>query len=155
MSEQSASKVRDVIMQVIAGVIIAGMVGIGSGIWRGYDILTAMELEVKTIKQNVARHESIIEKDMKRLESVDSLVTQRTEDHERRLARLESILDGIRNDIGEMKQDVKNFAEGNAQFINPKERRAGKGERKRCFAIIGAQWAGFLCSKEQINPELT
>lgn len=112
MSEQSASKVRDVIMQVIAGVIIAGMVGIGSGIWRGYDILTAMELEFKTIKQNVARHESIIEKDMKRLESVDSLVTQRTEDHERRLARLESILDGIRNDIGEMKQDVKILLRG-------------------------------------------
>ena len=99
-------------MQVVAGVIISGMVGIGVGIWRGYNILATMELEVKTIKQNVARHEGIIEKDMKRLESVDSLVTQRTEDHERRLARLESILDSIRNDIGEMKQDVKILLRG-------------------------------------------
>lgn len=112
MSEQSISKVKEIVMQIIAGVIIVGMVGIGGGIWRGYNILSTMEMEVKTIKQNVARHEGIIEKDMKRLESVDNLVTQRTEDHERRLARLESILDSIRNDIGEMKQDVKILLRG-------------------------------------------
>lgn len=98
MSEQPFFKFRDVAMQVIAGVIIAGMAGIGAGIWRGYDMLTTIDLEVENIKTNVARHEGIIDKDMKRLESVDSLVTQRTEDHERRLARLESILDSIRNE---------------------------------------------------------
>lgn len=112
MSEHTASKIREVIMQIVAGVIIAGMVGIGGGIWRGYDILTTLDIEVKTVKENVARHEGIIEKDMKRLESVDTIVTQRTEDHERRLARLESILDSIRNDIGEMKQDVKILLRG-------------------------------------------
>lgn len=112
MSEQSSFKFRDVAMQVVAGVIIAGMVAIGGGIWHGYNMLTTIDLEVENIKNNVARHEGIIDKDMKRLESVDSLVTQRTEDHERRLARLESILDSIRNDIGEMKQDVKILLRG-------------------------------------------
>lgn len=112
MSERTETRIRDTVMQVIAGVIVAGMIGIGGGIWRGYDLLTTMEMEIKTIKSNVARHEGIIEKDMKRLESVDTIVTQRTEDHERRLSRLESTLDSIRHDIGEMKQDVKILLRG-------------------------------------------
>ena len=55
----------------------------------------------------VDRHENLIEKEMKRLESVHTVVAQRTEDHERRLARLESTLETLRNDTAEMKNDIK------------------------------------------------
>lgn len=98
---------RDMTMQIIAGVIIAGMVALGGGIWRGYDRITTLEVNIETIKGNVDRHENLIEKEMKRLESVHTVVAQRTEDHERRLARLESTLETLRNDTAEMKNDIK------------------------------------------------
>lgn len=106
---------REMTMQIITGVVIAGMVALGGGIWRGYDRITSLEVNIGTIKGSVDRHENLIEKEMKRLESVNTVVAQRTEDHERRLARLESTLEALRNDTAEMKKDIKSLLRGLSQ----------------------------------------
>lgn len=98
---------RPVVGQVVGGVLIAVLVGIGSAAVTGAGMMTRLEERIMSLERDVARHESAIEKDMKRIEDVNAVAIQRTEDHERRLARLESTLGNLRDDVAEMKQDIK------------------------------------------------
>lgn len=98
--------------QIAAGVAVAGMAALGGGLWSGYGRITTLEVNISAIRGNVDRHENLIEREMMRLESVHTVVAQRTEDHERRLARLESTLEALRNDTAEMKQDIKILLRG-------------------------------------------
>lgn len=78
-------------------------------------MLVRLEERVTVLERDMGRHEIALEKDLRRAEANSQQLTRRTDDQERRLARTETALEGLRNDTAEIKQDVKTL------LTNPKK----------------------------------
>ena len=98
---------RRLLVQILIPVLVPVLVGIGSAAVPGSVMMVRLEERVSTLERDVARHEAAMEKEMKRVEGMSSQLTQRTDDQERRLAHSETSLEGLRDDVTEIKTDVK------------------------------------------------
>lgn len=101
-----------IIVQIVGGMVLSILVGIGSAAVTSTNMITRIEERVIALEKDVKRHEATLEKDLKRLEGEDTLVKQQAKDHERRISTLESIIVVFRDDLTEIKQDVKIILRG-------------------------------------------
>lgn len=112
MSNEATEKkggIQTVVAQVVAGIAIAVLVGIGSAALTGWAMMIRIEGRLAVLERDVARHETTIKEDLKRMEGVTAHNAQRTDDQERRLTHLETVLSGLRDDFSEVKMDIKSL----------------------------------------------
>ena len=55
------------------------------------------------------RLSATIEKELRRMETTEASISKRTDEQERRIVLLESALERLRGDVGEIKADVKSL----------------------------------------------
>lgn len=95
------------LVQILIPVLVPVLVGIGSAAVTGSVMMVRLEERVSTLERDVARHEAAMEKEMKRVEEMSTQLTRRTDDQERRLTHTETSLEGLHDDVSEIKTDVK------------------------------------------------
>ena len=108
-NESKKSGIQTVMAQVVAGISISVLVGIGSAAITGWTMMVRIEGRLAALERDVARHEIAIKEDMERIEAANAVYRQRTDDQERRLTHLEAVLGGLRNDFSEVRADIKAF----------------------------------------------
>ncbi|MDE7064958.1 MAG: hypothetical protein K2O70_05730 [Desulfovibrionaceae bacterium] len=113
--EIKKSGIQTVAAQVVAGIAIAVLVGIGSAALTGWTMMVRIEGRLAVLERDVARHETAIKEDMKRMESVNVQNAQRIAEQERRLTHLETVLAQLRDDLAEVRADIKSLLRANAQ----------------------------------------
>lgn len=117
MSNEDPRKngIQTVAAQVVTGVVIAVLVGIGSAALTGWAMMIRIEGRLAVLERDVARHETTIKEDLKRVEGASAQNAQRTDDQERRLTHLETVLSGLRDDFSEVRADIKSLLKATAQ----------------------------------------
>lgn len=113
-NETKKSGIQTVAAQVVAGIAIAVLVGIGSAALTGWTMMIRIEGRLAVLERDVARHETTIKDDMKRMEGASAQYAQRTDDQERRLTHLETVLNGLRDDFSEVRADIKSLLHAHA-----------------------------------------
>lgn len=93
---------------------VSVLVGIGSAAITGWTMMVRIDSRLAVLERDVARHETTIKDDMKRMEGALAQNAQRTDDQERRLTHLETVLNGLRNDFSEVKADIKSLLHAHA-----------------------------------------
>lgn len=93
---------------------VSVLVGIGSAAIMGSVLVVRLDERVSTLERDVARHEATIEKELRRMEGANIQNAQRTDDQERRLTHLETVLNGLRNDFSEVRADIKTLLHAHA-----------------------------------------
>lgn len=117
MSDEANKKngIQTITAQVVAGIAIAVLVGIGSAALTGWTMMVRIEGRLAALERDVARHETTIKEDLKRMEGASVQNAQRTDDQERRLTHLETVLSGLRDDFSEVRSDIKSLLKITAQ----------------------------------------
>ncbi len=113
--ETKKSGIQTVAAQVVAGISIAVLVGIGSAAITSWTMMVRLEGRLAVLERDVARHETTIKEDMKRMEEASVQNSHRTDDQERRLTHLETVLSGLRDDFSEVRADIKSLLRASAQ----------------------------------------
>lgn len=114
-NETPKSGIQTVTAQVVAGIAIAVLVGIGSAALTGWTMMIRIEGRLDVLERDVARHETTIKEDLRRMEGASVQNAQRTDDQERRLTHLETVLSGLRDDFSEIRADIKSLLKITAQ----------------------------------------
>lgn len=103
------------LVQIVIPLIISVLVGIGSAAIMGSVLVVRLDERVSTLERDVARHEAAIEKELRRIETTEASISKRTDEQERRIVLLESALERLRGDVGEIKADVKSLLRSSAE----------------------------------------
>lgn len=101
--------------QIVIPLAGSVLVGIGSAAVMGSVLVVRLDERVSTLERDVARHEATIEKELRRMETAEASISKRTDEQERRIALLESALERLRGDVGEIKADVKSLLRSSAE----------------------------------------
>ncbi len=97
------------LVQIVIPLITSVLVGIGSAAIMGSVLVVRLDERVSTLERDVARHEATIEKELRRMETTEASISKRTDEQERRIVLLESALERLREDVEEIKADVKSL----------------------------------------------
>lgn len=89
------------IQSVIIPLLVAILVGIGSSAVTSAIYIGRMDERLSSLENTQARHEGMF-----------TTLRDRTDDHERRLAKPEATMDAVSLDLREIKADVKSLVRG-------------------------------------------
>lgn len=89
------------IQSVIIPLLVAILVGIGSSAVTSAIYIGRMDERLSSLENTQARHEGMF-----------TTLRDRTDDHERRLAKTEATMDAVSLDLREIKADVKSLVRG-------------------------------------------
>ena len=89
------------IQSVIIPLLVAILVGIGSSAVTSAIYIGRIDERLSSLENTQARHEGMF-----------TTLRDRTDDHERRLAKAEATMDAVSLDLREIKADVKSLVRG-------------------------------------------
>ena len=89
------------IQSVVIPLLVAILVGIGSSAVTSAIYIGRMDERLSSLENTQARHEGMFK-----------TLRDRTDDHERRLAKTEATMDAVSLDLREIKADVKSLVRG-------------------------------------------
>lgn len=96
--------------------ILASMViGIGSSIVACLVVTERMDGRVNSLEVQIARHEKELDRDFFRHEQTVAAIMSKTEDQEKRLTRLETLVNETQRLLEEIRSDVKILLRGGQQ----------------------------------------
>lgn len=88
------------------------VIGLGSAVITGLVFNAQMESRVTHIEVQMQKHEKVLERDFGRQEQLASSLSMRTDDQERRITRLETLMDEVNSTLKEIRADVKTIMRG-------------------------------------------
>lgn len=107
MSDQHPTRFFPRLALQIVPLLWPVLVGVGSAAITALVYFVRIEDRVAILERDVSRHEESIEKDMRRLENLTLKHDQHDNEQDKRLTQFETALGGMREDVREMKADIK------------------------------------------------
>ena len=92
--------------------IVPVLVGIGSAATTGMVMTARLEERVSHLESQMQRHEQTLNRDFTRHEQAVSYLVSRTDEQERRLAKLEGVAEETRTSLAEIRADIKTLLRG-------------------------------------------
>lgn len=90
------------------------IVGALSAIISMYMMTGKLETRVDHLEVQIERHEKALDRDFLRHEQVVATLSNKTDDQERRLTRLEALVNETQNLLAEIRSDIKTLLRGSA-----------------------------------------
>ena len=131
MNEKMHDTIRQVIFRFVLPVLVPLVVGLGSAVISSHVLVEKLDtrttvLETHVLDKNLAsrtaaievqieRHEKALDRDFARHEQNVFNLTQKTEDQEKRLTRLETLVGETQAMLSEIRADVKILLRGGSQ----------------------------------------
>lgn len=123
---------KQILMRFVLPVASAIVVGIGSAAVSTWGVVRGMDNRVTTLEQNaesqqglpgridklettIDRHEKALDRDFMRHEQVVAVLSNKTDDQERRLTRLEALVGETQALLAEIRMDIKTLLSGRAK----------------------------------------
>lgn len=92
--------------------IVPVLVGIGSAAISSMVMTARLEERVSHLESQMQRHEQTLNRDFTRHEQAVSYLVSRTDEQERRLAKLEGVAEETRTSLAEIRADIKTLLRG-------------------------------------------
>lgn len=102
----------DFVKSFLFPLLVPVLIGIGSAAMTLTVATIRLEERMATLERNITRHETDTTKRVERHDDMLSDMARRDADQEQRLVRGESFMDAMRNDLTEIKGDVKTLIRG-------------------------------------------
>lgn len=123
---------KQILMRFVLPVASAIVVGIGSAAVSTWGVVSGMDSRVATLEQKaesqqglpgridklettIDRHEKALDRDFMRHEQVVAVLSNKTDDQERRLTRLEALVGETQALLAEIRMDIKTLLSGRAK----------------------------------------
>ena len=100
------------VQTLVLPLIVPVLVGIGSAATTGMVMTARLEERVSHLESQIQRHEQALDRDFNRHEQAVSELGRRTDDQERRLAKLEGVAEETRASLAEIRADIKTLLRG-------------------------------------------
>lgn len=100
--------VQNLVLPFFASVLV----GVGSAATTGMVMTARLEERVSNLESQLQRHEQALDRDFGRHEQAVSDLGRRTDDQERRLAKLEGVAEATRASLTEIRADIKTLLRG-------------------------------------------
>lgn len=100
------------VQTILFPLIVPVLVGIGSAAIAGMVMTARLEERVSHLESQMQRHEQALDRDFSRHEQAVSQLNRRTDDQERRLAKLEGVAEETRTSLAEIRADIKTLLRG-------------------------------------------
>lgn len=85
------------------------VMGLGSAVITGLVFNERMDARVTHLEVQIQKHEKALDRDFARHDQAVTLLSSRTDDQERRLTRLETLMDEVHATLTEIRTDVKSL----------------------------------------------
>lgn len=106
---------KDILARFVLPVLAATVIGIGSSIVACLVVTERMDGRVSSLEVQIARHERALDRDFQRHEQTVAAISSRTDDQEKRLTRLETLVGETQRLLAEIRADVKILLRGGQQ----------------------------------------
>lgn len=103
---------KGVLLKFVAPICACAVTGIASGIIFYMIFVERIDGRVRNLESQIVKHEKRLEKDFTKHDDVVSSFVSRIEGHERRLTRMETLMDGVNATLSEIRSDVKMILRG-------------------------------------------
>ncbi len=97
---------------LVLPLLVPVLVGIGSAATTGMVMTARLEERVSHLESQMQRHEQTLNRDFTRHEQAVSYLVSRTDEQERRLAKLEGVAEETRTSLAEIRADIKTLLRG-------------------------------------------
>ena len=99
--------VKHAIVRFVLPVLAPVIVGIGSAIIATLITTERLEGRLTHVEDQIQRHERVIEKEFSRHEQNTKILSEKTDDQEKRLTRQEAIVGETQKMLSEIRSDIK------------------------------------------------
>lgn len=103
---------KGVLLRFVLPVCACAITGVGSALVSTMILTEQIQNRVAYIEVKIEKHEERLEKDFTKHDGVVSSLMSRSDDHERRLTRMETLMDGVNVTLSEIRADVKTLLRG-------------------------------------------
>lgn len=100
------------VQSLVLPLIVPVLVGIGSAAISSMVMTARLEERVSHLESQMQRHEQTLDRDFTRHEQAVSHLVRRTDEQERRLAKLEGVAEETRTSLAEIRADIKTLLRG-------------------------------------------
>lgn len=97
---------------LVLPLLVPVLVGIGSAAISSMVMTARLEERVSHLESQMQRHEQTLDRDFTRHEQAVSYLVSRTDEQERRLAKLEGVAEETRTSLAEIRADIKTLLRG-------------------------------------------
>lgn len=98
---------KGVLLKFVLPVCACAVTGVGSALVSSMIFNEKIDGRVTNLEVQIEKHEKALEKDFARHDSAVMALTARNDEHERRITRMETIMDGVQSTLSEIRADVK------------------------------------------------
>lgn len=103
----SSQSLRVVAARGVVTVVASCLIGFGSAVITSIKLNERLDARVGHLESTIDEHKQILNRDFDRHDGVVSVLSNKTDDQERRLVRLEAMMDGVQTTLIEIRSDVK------------------------------------------------
>lgn len=101
--------VKAFLLRSAAPVLASCLLGLGSAVITSMMFNERIDGRVRHLEVQIEKHEKALERDFNRHEQAVSSLASRTDEQERRLTRLETLMDEVHSTLTEIRTDVKSL----------------------------------------------
>lgn len=106
------SPIARFVQGLVLPLLVSVLVGIGSAATTGMVMTARLEERVSNLESKIEKHEQTLGRDFTRHEQAVSYLVRRTDEQERRLAKLEGVAEETRTSLTEIRADIKTLLRG-------------------------------------------
>lgn len=106
---------KEALLRFAVPVGAAIIVGIGSAFASMWLLTGKLESRVEQLEIQIERHEKALDRDFIRHEQIVASLSNKTEDQERRLTRVEALVNEVQRTLAEIRSDIKTLLRGSGE----------------------------------------
>lgn len=103
---------KEALIRFVVPIAASIVVGIGTSFASIWLLTSKLESRVDHLEVQIERHEKALDRDFLRHEQVVATLSNKTDDQERRLTRLEALVNEAQATLSEIRSDIKTLLRG-------------------------------------------
>lgn len=103
----SPQSIKSIIVRGVVTLVASCLIGFGSAVITSIKLNERLDARVGHLETAISEHKNILSKDFDRHDDTVAALANKTDDQERRLVRLEAMMDGVQTTLAEIRADVK------------------------------------------------
>lgn len=107
--------IKQIIIRFVLPALVPVFVGLGSAVITSMVVTERLSARVANLEVQIEKHEKALDRDFTRHEQTVSNIAQKTDDQEKRLTRLETLVGETQVLLNEIRADVKILLRGGQQ----------------------------------------
>lgn len=107
--------IKQILIHFVLPVLVPVIVGLGSAVITSMVVTERLSARVAHLEVQIEKHEKALDRDFARHEQTVAAISLKTDDHEKRLTRLEALFTENQAMLSEIRTDVKILLRGGQQ----------------------------------------